>query len=131
MRTKSTRSSPIISEKLIEKSILQWLSVKGIKAWKNHSVGIFDPRQGQFRAIRGQFTQKGTADILGILPDGKFLAIEVKSEKGRVTDEQAQFIDDILHRNGFAIIARSLDEVIAAVTAYLDEMEVMHVMNQT
>jgi hypothetical protein len=87
-----------LSEREIETLILQWLNLNGCKAWKNDSVGIWDPTRKVYRKRNGPFNQKGTSDILGILPGGRMLAIEVKSAKGTLSPEQRYFIDEINKR---------------------------------
>ena len=57
------------------------------------------------------FGLKGSSDILGVLPGGRFLAIEVKDHKGVVYPEQAEFIDGIAAHGGLAFVARTLEEV--------------------
>jgi hypothetical protein len=52
----------------------------------------------------------------GILKDGHFLAIEIKSPTGRVSRHQQHFIDEIAARGGVAFVARSLEEVEAALS---------------
>jgi hypothetical protein len=55
--------------------------------------------------------ERDVSDILGCLPDGRFLAIEVKSDNGHATDEQAAFIADVIRHGGVAFVARSMDDV--------------------
>jgi hypothetical protein len=43
------------------------------------------------------------------------LAIEVKSPKGRVSPQQAQFLAEIEARRGVAFVARSVEEVEAKI----------------
>lgn len=51
---------------------------------------------------------KGSADLIGIWPPtGQFLAIEVKTAKGRATKEQLHFINTVKSAGGIAGIARS------------------------
>ena len=45
------------------------------------------------------------------MPDGRFLAVEVKAEKGRVAPHQQDFIDSINARGGLAFVARSVDDI--------------------
>lgn len=62
---------------------------------------------------RGKFSLKGVSDIVGILPGGRFLAIEVKrpgNERG-VTLEQRAFIDRINKSGGLAFVATSISDV--------------------
>lgn len=101
----------VIPEKAIENHILRWLSLNGIFAWKNQSVGIFDPVKKIYRKSNNPYHIKGVSDIIGILSDGRFLAIEVKSKTGKPSPEQINFIKQINDSGGKAFIARSLEDV--------------------
>ena len=60
--------------------------------------------------------QKGSADIIGILsPGGRFLALEVKTPRGRTSKEQDLFLKLVRRRGGFACVVRSVDEAVAAI----------------
>jgi hypothetical protein len=53
---------------------------------------------------------------LGILDSrfgrsGRFLAIEVKAPKGKVSPHQEAFLKEIEERGGLALVAHSVDEV--------------------
>lgn len=98
-------------EKEIEAEILDYLEAEGLYCWKNATVGYFDPKRKVFRKPSSRHQIKGTADILGILPNGRFLAIEVKSKRGIVRPEQRKFLESIANHGGLALIARSLQEV--------------------
>lgn len=67
---------------------------------------------------------KGSSDLIGITPVvitpdmvgrtlGVFTALEVKKPGGCATDEQSNFLDQILKLGGFAGVARSDDDAIA------------------
>ncbi len=60
------------------------------------------------RAIR--LAAPGVSDLLGWTEGGRFVAIEVKAARGRVTDEQAAFIDLVRRSGGLAGVARSVEE---------------------
>ena len=96
-------------ERLIENEILNYLISKGVFCWKNTTGGFFDGKR--FRKHSSKYAINGTSDILGILSQGQFLAIEVKSDKGIVSKEQDAFISTIKANGGIAFIARSLDDV--------------------
>jgi hypothetical protein len=66
-----------------------------------------------------QFGKKGSADILGILPDGKFLAIEAKAPTGKLRDEQVEFLDTINKNHGVAGMAKSIDDVEVLLKEYV------------
>ena len=82
-------------------------------------VMLFRINVGKFRPLHGdqnrviQSAPNGTPDLLGVLaPNGRALAIEVKSAKGRQRAEQAAFQSAWEKRGGLYIIARSLDDVL-------------------
>ena len=54
----------------------------------------------------------GSSDIIGISPTGKFLALEVKTSKGRATKEQLRFIEAVNNAGGKAGIARSVEDAL-------------------
>lgn len=53
---------------------------------------------------------KGSADLIGIGPTGRFLSLEIKSASGRPTVEQILWRDAILRAGGIAGIVRSVAE---------------------
>jgi hypothetical protein len=55
----------------------------------------------------------GSSDLIGIAPGGRFLAVEIKTSKGRATTEQLRFIEAVRARGGIAGIARSPAEALA------------------
>jgi hypothetical protein len=99
-----------MSESDIQRAILDWLHWHKVLCWRNNSGAfVLQGETGSRRFFRAGM--KGASDIIGCLPDGKFLAIEVKAPKGRVTDEQAQFIADVLRNGGVAFVARGVEDV--------------------
>lgn len=53
---------------------------------------------------------EGASDLIGWNNKGKFLAIEVKDEDGRLTTEQNNFIEAVKWSGGIAFVARSPEE---------------------
>jgi hypothetical protein len=104
-------TAQVVPEKIIENAILTYLFYKKIFAWKNQSVGVFDPVRKIYRKSSNKFHINGVSDILGILPGGRILAIEVKSAVGKASKEQNEFIDKINAGGGKAFVARSFEEV--------------------
>ena len=94
----------------IQTQILDFLNMNGVFSFRVNSMGIFDKEKCIYRTP-SKYSLKGTSDIIGIFPDGKFLAIEVKSAKGRPTKEQNAFINKINSRGGLAFICRSLESL--------------------
>jgi penicillin-binding protein-related factor A (putative recombinase) len=102
-------------EKFIENAILDYLALRNVFAWKIKSVGTFDPVEKKFRRPSKRY-MKGVSDILGIF-NGRPLAIEVKSEKGRLSPHQKLFINRFNESGGMAFVARSVDDVKAKLDA--------------
>jgi len=65
-----------------------------------------------WKVWQGLGSTPGVPDIVGIMPDGRFLGIEVKTAKGVLSDHQSKFIENINAAGGFAFVARSVDDVI-------------------
>jgi hypothetical protein len=93
----------------IKAACLRYLARQGIKAW-NNPTGAVEVRPGQWL----HFGKKGSADILGCLPGGRFLAVEVKAPDGRLSDEQRRFLAEIGALGGLAITVRGWRELDAA-----------------
>ncbi len=98
-------------EKRIVNAIMGWLLFqRDCFAWINDSVGIYDAAKGIFRRNTSRYKIKGVSDILGIWK-GKFLAIEVKTKTGRISPEQAAFLQRVINHGGIAFVARSVEDV--------------------
>lgn len=97
-----------IPEAGVVSSCLGLLDLMSIKAWRNNTGALKDSKG---RLVR--YGLKGSADIIGILPDGRFLSVECKREGGKVRPEQKQFQDMINSNNGVAVIVHSCDELLA------------------
>lgn len=96
---------------------------------------LFRNNQGAYTDERGRFIrygvgQPGGSDLIGwhsitITPDmvGKkvavFMAVEVKTQNGRVTDAQQNFVDVVNKAGGIAGICRSVKEAEALLQADL------------
>ena len=96
-------------EKEIQKSILDYLKLKGYMAWKNSTVGIFNKKSGGY--IPSQSV--GAPDIF-MLTKGVFWGIEVKTPTGKLSDNQKHFGGNIKANGGKYLVAYSVDDVIKA-----------------
>lgn len=64
-----------------------------------------------FKIWQGPFSRPGIADLIGLTPDGRFVAVEVKANGGRLTDHQEAFLNRIRSNNGIGFIARGAQDV--------------------
>lgn len=98
-------------ETRIKRMICSYLKSKhsSVFFWVSDRIGVYDARIGSFRRNVDPYRIKGIADILGIFPNGKFLAIEIKTKTGRVSPDQKMFLDRINEMGGLAFVARGID----------------------
>jgi len=82
------------------------VKIPGARIWRQNT--------GAAQTARGfvRFGLPGTSDLIGILPDGRFMSIEVKAGRDRLSDKQASFLAMINERGGIGIVARDVDEAI-------------------
>lgn len=105
-----------ITEKQIENSILEYLETRrDCIAWKNQSVGVYDPKRNKFRKSKNRFHKNGVSDIICMMKDGFVLFLEVKTQKGRQTEDQKKFEQNCDSMNQFYRVVRSIEETIKAI----------------
>jgi hypothetical protein len=80
------------------------------QCWRQNS-GTFQERNrdGSTRYIRAN-TARGMSDIMGVMKDGRTLAIEVKSRTGRMRPGQEEFLQTIRQAGGVAGVCRSVED---------------------
>jgi hypothetical protein len=111
-----------VSERDIQRGILDALAeIQGVLVWRNNTGTI--KRNGRF--VR--FGIVGQGDITGLLPDGRRLEIEVKTDKGPVSEEQLAFGERMRRHGGVWFVARSVQE---AVDGVLDAMREKRVLKE-
>ena len=108
-------------ETRIQNAIMLALSNAGCTVWRVETSGVWVGRKihsdGDTVTLANarMFLSglcKGGSDIIGIDPDGRFMAVEVKTETGRPTKEQLTFINAVKAAGGIAGIARSPREAL-------------------
>lgn len=91
-------------ESEVLKECLEYLHLRGYFVWRNNS--------GTAKNGRLRFGLPGSSDILGILPNGQFLAVECKRENGGIlSDRQVEFLNRIKENGGVAICVNSVCEL--------------------
>lgn len=100
-----------MNEHVIQNRILLEIgSIPWLRVWRNNTGALFDRNNKLVK-----FGLQGSADILGIMkPHGRFLAIEVKTEKGRQSESQKRFQQMVEDMGGLYILARSPEDVTKA-----------------
>lgn len=75
-------------------------------------AGIFHWRANVGGRGRIRFNKRGVPDFCCVLPDGRFLGIECKSETGEQTKEQKDFEEELqMKTRALYLLARTLEDV--------------------
>ena len=85
-----------VKEKVIQSHILAYLRSVGI------SADII---------TLGAYSGKGVADIVGCMPDGRYLAIEVKCPGKKPTELQSIWLKEKSKVNAITMVAHSVEDV--------------------
>ena len=81
--------------------LVLWRNNTGVAEQKGHTV-----RYGLCR---------GSSDLIGVLaPTGRMVALECKTDTGRLTEEQRMFLELVRAKGGFAAVVRSVEEFLEA-----------------
>ena len=97
-------------EQIVKNAILTYLNlIPGCVVLPISTTGMFDVTK---RIYRKSTQRLGTPDILCCYL-GRFVAIEVKSKRGKVSDNQKELLEEIRSKGqGIAFVARSVQDVI-------------------
>jgi len=87
---------------------LGYLAQRSIYAWSNPTRAVYDSKRGAWRKMKGG---KGVADILGMLPSGRFVAVECKCGKDTLRPDQRAFRDAVAANGGLFILARCVGDL--------------------
>lgn len=98
-----------MKEKDIQKAVLEYFNMNGFWVWRNNS-GAFVLGDKKKRFFRAGFS--GISDLIGIAPDGKFIAVEVKRKGGKLTEKQKHFLELVRDMGGYALVVYSIDDAI-------------------
>lgn len=88
----------------------------GAYVWRNNVGGLYD-KSGRF--IRYGLCV-GSSDLIGILPDGRFLAIEIKMPGKKPKPEQIKFLNWVNEKGGVGFVATCKEDVKKALTGQCD-----------
>lgn len=114
-----------ISEDLIHKTLMEWVhthpQLKTIAKFIMHFPNE-GKRTNSFGKLMKSFGMRaGVSDLFIALPRGGYHGawIELKSKKGRLSQAQVEFLEDMKSQDYFVSVCYSLDEAIMIVTNYV------------
>lgn len=99
-----------MSEQDLVNQLLTYLRLKKCKVWRQNQGGMYDAKRRFVRFC----SQPGISDIVGVLPNGRFIAVEAKVSGKKPQPHQKAFLDSINAIGGFAVCIHSLDEMQSA-----------------
>jgi len=101
-------------ENSVQNVILDYLFYRGhfAKRVNTGGVPVWDKNK-KFKCFRPS-PNKGIPDIIGCTKEGKMIACEIKAKGGRISEEQQNFINEVIKRKGIGIIAYSIEDLIKA-----------------
>jgi hypothetical protein len=112
-----------VKESDIVREILEYLKANDVWAWRNPNGGV-SHHGGN---VKARTPTPGAPDIMGILPCGRSLQIEVKlPKKGVVSDAQAKWIMKAMSNNAVAFIATCVGDVYRILVSACDNCIVKH-----
>lgn len=95
-------------ESEIKRAILDYLRIKpNTSTFPIATTGMFDPVQRRFRKSTMRL---GTPDII-VCYRGRFVALEVKAERGVVSPNQKEILKEIASCGGISRVVKSVDDV--------------------
>lgn len=96
-----------MSENKVVDSCIKWSFAHGCYVWRNNT-GAYKP-EGTNRYIR--YGLSGSSDIIGLTQSGRFIGVECKWGKNKLTENQEKFRDRIVGNNGIYVTAYSIDDL--------------------
>ncbi len=110
LSTKKVGKKLVNKESDVVKSCLSILALKGIFAWRNNTGAVISMYKGKKRFIK--YGCKGSPDIIGILPNGKFIGVECKKVGGKQSDDQVEFQRKVSMNYGIYVVVQSGNELL-------------------
>lgn len=108
----------VIKEADVLKACIQYLEFSPFFAWRSNNTGIWNAKQKSY-IFHGT---KGVPDIIAIEPNsGRFIGIEVKGPKGKLSEHQKAFSDNVNNSNAYYCVVRSVEELDEDLTTILKE----------
>jgi hypothetical protein len=96
-------------EQDLVKPALQLLALRGCFCWRNNTGAVSAGEGSRRRFIR--FSTPGASDILGVLPGGRFICVELKRKGNKPTALQRSFLEAVRSAGGAALVVSSLAEL--------------------
>jgi hypothetical protein len=98
---------PKTPESGVLRACKEYLELRGHFCTRINSGAFKTAAGGWFRAA----DRKGVPDLMGVTRDGRGLAVETKSNTGRLSGGQKEFRDGWIARGGIYVVARGIGDL--------------------
>lgn len=101
-------------EKVLVAACIEYLNLHGHFVWRNNTglfKNFYKTKFGEQRISVARAGMIGSPDIIGVHKDGRFLGVECKVGRNKLSPHQLLFQREIRERGGISIIAYSLDDL--------------------
>jgi len=130
----------------ITSNVIYLCSLNRVTAWRNNTLGVFDPivavkkiwnlvQSGKVtqaeikKALQSSYRKShekiGAPDIIGYTRLGRFIGIEIKGKGDILSIEQQNFLLDIYQKDGLAVVIAEEPEKVKFTVWGTDEIPVM------
>jgi hypothetical protein len=111
---KSVKQKPVKmrNETDLLSACLKTLEANGVMCWRQNSgAARYESEAGDSYYVSMTGKMRGVSDIIGLLPGGRFLAVECKWMDGRIKKHQQEFLDAVNRSGGLGVVVRSIAEL--------------------
>lgn len=104
-------------EKVVQRSICDYLQAKGYFFWRSNNIPVFGRNNAGMKTFRSmpKHTPKGLPDII-MIHRGEFIGLEVKREGAKLRPDQQKIGCQIVDNGGYYYVVHNLVELVK----YLD-----------
>lgn len=101
-----------MSETDLKRACWTFLTMKGCTVWIQNQGAVGGTyANGKRRFVKFTHGVEGISDIVGVMPSGRFIAVETKMKGNKPTELQAAFIQRVKASGGLALVIYSLDQL--------------------
>ena len=103
----------------LTRPVLQLLALRGVFAWRVNSAAMRLPKSGGRVGFYRSCSITGVSDVCGVLPDGRFLAVELKRPGGGgvLRESPREFLGRVTAAGGLALVVSDVGRLAAALDA--------------
>ena len=97
------------TENDVLQAVCEYLAYKQIFFWRVNQVPVWNNDAQAFRRMP-KWSRRGVPDIIAVI-NGRFIGIECKTKKGKQSDGQVQFQQDLEKAGGVYWVVRGIDSI--------------------